>query len=198
MAVFDLRIRRYQSQKILSLDWFWHVTNQWATRIFWSLFLLVRKSDTAYFTQGLEISWHLCLGGPVSAHCIAPGHHCGGGSPDLPGSRIRLLKPGSLHPGPDREETRRHHSHAQVQRGTEAGQPSSERRGLGLGASEQSDNGDSQGNQRWDDLKTCFRNELQGQWGQGVIFPVRLCPQDLCMFFFILMGQGTKRYSHNV
>ncbi len=39
---------RNQNQKILSLDWFWYVTNQWATRIFWLRFLLVRRSNTAF------------------------------------------------------------------------------------------------------------------------------------------------------
>ncbi len=35
------------SGKLLSLDWFWHVANQWAMTIFWFWFLLVRKSNTA-------------------------------------------------------------------------------------------------------------------------------------------------------
>ena len=33
LAVFYLRIRRNRNHKILSLDWFWNVANQWATRI---------------------------------------------------------------------------------------------------------------------------------------------------------------------
>ena len=47
LAVFDLRTRRNQNQKILSLDWFWYVANQSVERIFWFWFLLVRKSNTA-------------------------------------------------------------------------------------------------------------------------------------------------------
>ncbi len=68
--MFDLPTRRNQNQKILSHDWFWHVANQWVTRIFWFWSLVVRKSTTLSCDAPRQMAeHHEYLSSFSSYHC---------------------------------------------------------------------------------------------------------------------------------